>query len=54
MPAAVGCCCPRALLDMERPPTKLIEGRRTLQLALDDEKKDRSGGDQSHGSDHGY
>ncbi len=45
--------CPRALLDMERPPTGSIEGR-TLWLALDDEKKDRSGGDQSDGSDRGH
>jgi hypothetical protein len=44
---------PQALLDMERPPTGSIEGR-TLRLALDDEKKDRSGGDQSDGSDRGH
>jgi hypothetical protein len=42
-----------ALLDTERPPTGSIEGR-TLRLALDDEKKERSGGDQSDGSHHGH
>lgn len=47
-----GASFPRALLDMERPLTGSIRGR-TVRLALDDEKKDRSGGDPSDSSDHG-